>query len=89
MPTIGDVAFVGATRGSSISAYETTKGTVYFWGFAYGHYIPMPVPTKFSSIPELFASLDKPIMLEPITLGFKQPVVEKLKAHFDDKVNNS
>ena len=83
---IPNVAFIGAIRGCGISALQTTKRKVYFWGFGCGHFIPEPAPTKFSTIAEVFASLDSPVMFEPVILDLKQAITEKLKLNFDDKV---
>ena len=83
---VRNIAFIGATRGCTISAFQTAKRKVYFWGFAHGHDIPDPVLTKFTTMADVFASLDIPVMLEPLVLDLKQPVTEKLKLNFDDKV---
>ena len=86
MVEVGNVATLGATRGSSVSACKTTKGKVYYWGVAYGHFTIAPLPTRFRTIAELFKSLDTPIMMEPLTFDLKQRITEKLKLSFDDKV---
>ena len=83
---IRDVADIGAIRGCSISALTTNEGKVYFWGFAYGHFIRAPVLTKFDSMTELFASLDSPMMLKPVELDVKPSIGDKLRSSFDDKV---
>ena len=83
---IPNVSFIGAIRGASISAFQTAKRKVYYWGFTCGHHIPDPVPTKFSTIAEAFASLDSPVMLEPLIFNLKQPITDKLKVTLDDKV---
>ena len=82
-----NVAGMGAIRGCSVSALKTTKGKVYYWGWAYGHDVADPVLTRFDTVKELFASLDSPMMLEPVTSELKQPIAEKLKLSFDDRVN--
>ena len=83
---ISNIAFIGAIRGCGISTFQTTKRKVYYWGFACGHYIREPAPTKFSTIAEVFASLDSPMMFEPLTLDQKQSIPEKLKLNLGDKV---
>ena len=88
---VQNVAAIGATRGSNVSVCKTAKGKVYFWGSAYGHKFAKPLPTKFTTIAEVFTSLDSPIMLEPLTFHLAQPFIEKLslmmKLNFDDKVD--
>ena len=83
---VPNVALIGAIRGCSISAFKTTEGEVYYWGFACGHYISEPVATKYSTMVKLFASLDSPVMLGPLKFDVKQPMMEKLKLIFDDSV---
>ena len=83
---VPNVELVGATRGCSISVFKTTEGKVYYWGFAFGHYISEPVATKFNTLTELFASLDSPVLLEPLKFKLNQPMTEKLKLVFDDSV---
>ena len=87
---IPNVVDIGVVRGCSLSAFKTTENKVYFWGFAYGHLIPEPVRTEFSSLEELFASLDTPVMLMPVQSDLKQPesVIEKLRRSFDDQVKH-
>ena len=86
---VQNVADIATMRGSSISALVTEEGKVFFWGFAYGHLIPEPVATEFTSMADLFASLDSPMMLEPVELGtnVKPSIVDKLRLSFDDKVS--
>ena len=85
-----NVTTIGATRGSGVSACKTANGKVYFWGSAYGLNISKPSPTRFRTIAEVFASLDSPIMLEPVTFDLAQPFTEKLRSKlmssFDSKV---
>ena len=69
---IPNIVFIGATRGCTISAFQTAKRKVYFWGVACGHELPHPVPTQFSTINEVFASLDFPVLLEPLVFDLKQ-----------------
>ena len=83
---VPNVESIGATRGCSISAFKTTEGKVYYWGHALGHYISEPVATKYSTLIELFASLDSPMMLGPVEFHVNQPMTEKLKLVFDDSV---
>ena len=84
---IFNVKDISAIRGCSVSCVETMEGKVYFWGFANGHVIPEPTLTNFSSMDEVFASLDCPMMLKPVHPQLKQPAfAEKLSASFDDKV---
>ena len=84
---ICNVRDIATIRGCSVSSLETMEGKVYFWGFAYGHLIPEPVLTAFSSMDELFASLDSPIMLKPVQPEMQQPTVtDRLGASFDDEV---
>ena len=45
--------------------------------------------TKFTSMTELFASLDTPMMLEPVEFNRKQPTLEKLGLRFDDNVSRA
>ena len=79
---------IAAICGCSISALKTADGKVYFWGYAYGHLFRDPEPTNFTSLPELFASIDSRVMLQPLKIDVKQPtVVEKLIQSFDDQVN--
>ena len=80
------VAAIGATRGSSVSAFKDSDGRVYFWGYAYGHAILEPVVTSFTTMVELFASLDNPVMLLPVELDLSRPVVDKLNLSFNHKV---
>ena len=82
-----NIVDIGAIRGCQISAFETAGGEVYFWGFAYGHRIPDPVLTRFTSMTDLFLSLDTPILLEPMEFVWKEPTLEKLGLIFDDKVS--
>ena len=82
-----NIVDIGAIPGCSISSFQTGDGKVYFWGFANGHLIPDPVATKFTSMTELFLSLDTPAMLEPLETDWKEPVVEKFGLSFDDKVS--
>ena len=86
MMEMSNIASIGASRGCSISAFQTTEGKVYYWGFALGHYIAEPVATKYSTIKELFASLDSPVMLGPVKFDRNQPMTEMLKLIFDDIV---
>ena len=81
-----NVLDIAAINVCSISAFTTTEGKVYFWGFAYGLLIPDPVTTKFNSMTELFASLDTPMMLEPVECDRDEPRLEKLRESFDDQV---
>lgn len=85
---VTNVMEIGVVRGCSVSAFKTTEGKVYFWGFAYGHLIPGPVVTEFSSLDELFASLDTPAVLRPLQFDLRPPEVlsEKLRQSFDDQV---
>ena len=88
MIDVPNVTEVGVVRGCSVSAFRTTEGKVYFWGFAYGHLIPEPVVTEFSSLDEVFASLDTAVMLRPLQFDLRLPEVlnEKLRDSFDDEV---
>ena len=63
-----NVVAIGAIRGSNVSACKTANGSVYFWGFAYGHRFEKPSLTRFRTIAEVFASLDSPKMLEPFNV---------------------
>ena len=81
-----NIVDIGAVRGCSVSSFKTTEDKIYFWGFAYGLTIPNPVPTKFASMVELFASLDIPMMLKPVEFDVKQPVLENLMLSFDNAV---
>lgn len=84
---VENVVDIGAVRGCSISAFKTVEGKVYFWGFAYGLVIPDPVATRFSSMEELFASLDTPVMLKSLELNDREPIMaRKFGENFDDKV---
>ena len=85
---VPNVTEVGVVRGCSVSAFKTTAGKVYFWGFAFGHLIPEPVATDYSSVDEFFASLDTPVMFRPVQFDVKPPkiVMEKLRVSFDDQV---
>ena len=83
---VPNVQVIGATRGCSISAFKTTNGKVYYWGFAFGVHVLEPVATKYSTIVELFASLDSPVMLGSLKFRVNQPMTEKLKLIFDDSV---
>ena len=67
---VSNVESIGATRGCTISAFKTTEGKVYYWGFALGSNILEPVATKYSTMIELFASLDSPVMLGQGPLKF-------------------
>ena len=89
MMETSNIASIGASRGCSISAFQTTEGKVYYWGFALGHYTAEPVATKYKTMIELFASLDSPIMLGPLTFDMNQPMTEKLKLVFDDSVKSA
>ena len=80
------VVDIGAMLGSSVGAFKTSEGEVYFWGFAYGHAIPGPVVTEFTSITEVFASLDSPMMLEPLEFNGKHSRLDKLRQSFDNTV---
>ena len=86
---VPNVKCIGATRGCSISAFKTTEVKVYYWGFAFGHYIAKPVATKYNTIIELFASLDSPMMLGPVTFDMNQPTTEMLKSIFADSVRSA
>ena len=79
---------IGVVRGCRISAFTTAEDKVYFWGFAYGLSIPDPVATEFTSMAELFASLDTPMMLGSVEFHVKQSVLENLKLAFNDAVSN-
>ena len=84
---IESVVDIGAVRGCGISAFKTSDRRVFFWGYAYGHDIPDPIATNFTSMKELFASLDNPVMLKPVELEQRPPaMMEKFKEKFDDKV---
>ena len=84
---IQNVVDIGAMLGSSVGALQTSEGVVYFWGFAYGQAIPDPVVTEFISMTELFASLDFPIMLEPLEVNGKYSSrLERLRQSFDNTV---
>ena len=84
---VPNVVEIGAIRGCDLSAFKTVDGKAYFWGFAYGSLMTDPVVTEFSSLNDLFASLDSPMMLNPVMLDLKQQVVvEKLARSFDDTV---
>ena len=84
---LANVKDIAAVRGCSVSVAKTTDGKIYFWGFAYGHLIPEPILTTFSSMDEVFASLDSPMMLKPVQPGLRQPALgERLGASFDDEV---
>ena len=79
---------IGAVRGCAVSALKTSDGKVLFWGYAYGRLNSDPVATKFTSMEELFASLDTPMMLKPVEFEHTElTLVEKLKQSFDDKVS--
>ena len=82
------VVDIGASRNCSISTAETVDGKVYFWGRAYGLLIPNPVLTKFRTMAEVFASLDTPMMLEPMEFPENEPIMlDKFRQSFDDQVN--
>ena len=86
VPNVIDIA---ATRGSCATAFRTTENKVYLWGFAYGNLMPKPVVTEFTSLTELFLSLDSPVMLKAMEMDLNnQPWMEKLKLTFDDKVTH-
>ena len=84
-----NVVDIGAVRACTISAFRTKKGKVFFCGFSNGHLTPDPVATEFTSMVELFASLDSPAMLEPLEVDVKQTRMEKLRLNFDDKVSHN
>ena len=82
-----NVADIAAIRGCSVSSFITKEGKVHFWGRAYGNWINQPVLTRFTSMADLFASLERPMMLEPLEINVKEPaVVEKLRNSFNDHV---
>ena len=84
---IESVVDIGAVRGCSVSAFQTSGGDVFFWGFAYGSTFKDPSLTQFTSMEELFACLDIPVMLQPFQLKQRPPaMVQKFKESFDDKV---
>ena len=83
-----NVLDIAAINVCSISAFTTNEGKVCFWGSAYGLLIPDPVATKFNSMTELFASLDTPMMLEPVEFDRDEPRLEKLRESFDDQVKH-
>ena len=83
---VPNVELIGATRGCSISAFKSMEGKVYYWGFAFGHYISEPAATKYRTLTELFASLDSPMMLGPVKFDLDQQLTEKMKLVFDDSV---
>ena len=84
--SVQNVVDIAAANGCYISALKTTQGKVYFWGFAYGIPIPKPVLTNFTSMEELFSSLDTPQMLKPVESDLERPRLEKLGLGFDDRV---
>ena len=86
---VQNVVDIAAMNGCRISALKTADGQVYFWGFAYGVFISAPAATKFTSMAELFCSLDTPMMLKPVEFNLKQPRLEKLRLSFDDSVKYS
>ena len=79
---------IGVVRGCSMSAFKTTEGKVYFWGFAYGHLLQEPVATKFTSLYALFASLDTPVVFRAAKFNLERPsvLIRKMKLSFDDHV---
>ena len=85
---VPNVVDIGALGGCTVSAFKTTDGKIYFWGFAYGLLVPEPVATKFTSLSELFASLDVPMLLKPLEFDVREPTLEKLRLSFDDQVRN-
>ena len=86
---VPNVAETGIARGCSVSAFKTTEGKVYFWGFAYDHHMPEPVAKGFSSLDALFASLENPVMLRPLQCNLKliEVLADRLRQNFDDDVN--
>lgn len=77
---------IGATQACRISCFKTSNGSVYFWGYAYDQLFPEPLFTRFTSIADFFASRDIPVMLKPLELDLRHPIVEKLSRSFNDKV---
>ena len=86
---VQNVVDIAAMNGCRISALKTADGQVYFWGYAYGVHISAPAATKFTSMAELFSSLDTPVMLKPVEFNLKQPRLEKLRLSFNDSVKSA
>ena len=82
---VSNVVDIAAINRCHISALTTSEGKVYFWGYAYGHLISEPVATEFSSMAKVFASLDIPMMLEPVEFELKQQK-PKFRLSLDDQV---
>ena len=80
---------VGALWNCGLSVCKTDGGAVYFWGFHFGKHVMEPRRTEFSTMDDVFASLDIPLMLNPVKFDLmERNLSEKMELAFDDAVSS-
>ena len=81
---------IAALSSCSLSVCKTEDDTVHFWGYHYGTHILRQKKTKFSTMDQVFAALDVPLMLNPLKFDcLGQPFSEKMELAFNDTVISS
>lgn len=83
---LGKVVDMATTRGCRFSVLKTIS-TVYFWGEWYQMNISIPRATSFSTMEEVFAAADPPVLCRTVEFhGRGQRISDTMKAAFDDQV---
>ena len=84
---ITDVDDIAALRGYGLNVCKSRDGNVYFWGCRYGKHFSNPRETRFTTMDEVFASLDVPLLLKPLQFDcIGQDFSQRMELAFNDAV---